>query len=359
MAQNISLTSGSILNGNPITLAVTPNTIANASMHRIILEVECGMSGGNYEIIKMSVPVLEESSSSNITFDISSALRTFRDSYEYVSYPVKYPIVKFNVKAYDEYMSEGMLHRTQPIFYPTDPNILPEERRDEAYMRTIFGAFTDMERTLSKNFRGVKSLTKKPQTTPQIAFVGEQVMLSKPYSTERNLMDSNTLEPPSSTVVTVAKEGVQRIGDVYIYALPATAAKNRRQFRFVNSFGVVESIGVPKEYSRKAAFQTQKHIVSREQTFNKTNTVIARKGAKQETWMFKTDALDEEWTNWYLYEFFTSEHIWMLIPYQGAEIWVPVNILPEEEITYHNAEDTSMYGLTFSVELCMEGSVTL
>ena len=53
MAQKVTLTSGSILAGNPITFRIQPNALSNTpSFHRVIIEVKCGMSGGNFETIK-------------------------------------------------------------------------------------------------------------------------------------------------------------------------------------------------------------------------------------------------------------------------------------------------------------------
>ena len=108
MARSVELTSGSIFNGNPITLLIKPAVInGSPTFHRVIIDVVCGMSGGNYETIRMSAPVVEEKSSSAIEVDISSALRTFRDSYVYTAEPTTYPLVKFRVMVYAEWRTEA------------------------------------------------------------------------------------------------------------------------------------------------------------------------------------------------------------------------------------------------------------
>ena len=115
MASRIALKSGSIFNGNPITFEVTPTILdTSPSFHRVVVEVKCGMTGGNFETIKMFEPVLEEKSGTTVEVDVSSALRTFRDAYVYTSEPTVYPMVKFRVSTYDEYMLNGEVHSTEP-----------------------------------------------------------------------------------------------------------------------------------------------------------------------------------------------------------------------------------------------------
>ena len=81
MARKITLTSGSILAGNPITFRIQPNVLSNTpSFHRVIIEVKCGMSGGNFETIKLTAPVAIEGN--DVELDVSSAIRVPLDAYE-------------------------------------------------------------------------------------------------------------------------------------------------------------------------------------------------------------------------------------------------------------------------------------
>lgn len=353
MATRITLTSGSILNGNPITLAVTPNNIANASMHRIILEVECGMSGGDYEVIKLSSPVITEGRAQ--TIDISSALRTFRDSYEYTPDAVTYPIVKFNVKAYDEYMLNGEIQTpVSPVWFPQNPADLPADRRDEAYLRTIFGAFTDIERITAGPTQGVTTLSRKP-SIPQIVKVGETFAYTPPYSTEQKLEQSSALTAPQSKIVTVSKEGAQTLGYQSVYALPASTPQERGVFRFINRFGVLESVSVVRQYEEQASHIVNEYVVSRQETFNGFSRGIVRKQDGPETWKFATGPLDEAWLRWYIYEFLMSEHIWL----QVADNWLLVHIIPEETTKIKNSTDANILELQFSVRFDINGSPIL
>ena len=103
MATSITLTSGSVFCGNPITFDSKPIVLSSTpSFHRIMLEVTCGTSDSNMEVIKRHAPVEQESANAVVRVDVSPALRIFASSYEYTSIPTKYPVIRFSVKAYDE-----------------------------------------------------------------------------------------------------------------------------------------------------------------------------------------------------------------------------------------------------------------
>lgn len=354
MATRITLTSGSILNGNPITLAVTPNNIANASMHRIVLEVECGITGGNYEVIKLSSPVITEGKAQ--TIDISSALRTFRDSYAYTPDPTTYPLVKFNVKAYDEYMVNGEVKSpVDPVWFPQNPANLPADRRDEAYYRTIFGAFSDIERITAGPTKGVTTLSRKPTSSPQLVVNGDAFAYTPPYTTEQKLEQSSSLTAPQSKVVTIPRAGAQTLGYQSIYALPASEAKNRQTFRFINSFGVLESISIPKASQKKIAITSNQYVVARQETFSSFSHGIVHKQNNRESWAFATDPLNEAWLYWYLHEFLMAENIWMNV--NGT--WLRCHITPEEETTFLDRTKNEVFMVSFTVKLDINGSPLL
>ena len=170
MAAYLKLVEGSIFNGNPIVFAVTPLKIGGTpAFHRMVFEVKCGMSGGNYETIRLTEPVLAEDGTA-VTVDISSALRTFRDSYEYSPEPGVMPVVKFNVSAYDEYMINGNPGKTEPISY------LPVDE----VKQTIFGGFSDYARlTVATEAMPVSRLTRKPTSAPPLAWLCDTIIYEK------------------------------------------------------------------------------------------------------------------------------------------------------------------------------------
>lgn len=359
MARKIILTSGSVFNGNPITFQVQPNVITGTdsnknttypSFHRVIMEVTCGMSGGNYEVIKMSAPVeKEETSESNVVqIDISSALRTFRDSYEYSAQPTTYPLVKFYLKAYDEYMLDGVVKTMGEIIYPAKAN----DNDEQPVYCTIFGGYSDFDRLMSNGSKETTILSRKPISDPHLAFVGEQIAYTPPYTTAQTLLASGNLAQPESKVVTIVSEGLQTIGEQVIYALPSTEADTRQVFRFINSFGVLESISVPRVYSKKLAVTTNRYVLSRQETFSSFSRASIKKQNNKESWLFQTDPLTEEWLEWYLHEFLMSEHIWIDINSR----FIPCTISPEEETTFLTRTEQNAMTILFTAQLDINGS---
>lgn len=354
MARTIKLTSGSIFNGNPITFTIQPNIILGTdddkntvypSFHRVIIEVKCGLSGGSYETIKMSQPVTEEVDTATVQIDIASALRTLRDAYTYTAEAATYPFVSYQVTAYDEYMLNGEVKQVGYVYFPSE----------ETYYRSVFGGFSDFDRLTSAATKSVTALSRKPTSAPHLAFVGESFAYTPPYSTAQELANSGSLEPPTSKIVTVSKEGAQTLGYQSIFALPSSEAANRQVFRFINSFGVLESISVPKAYTKSMSVTSTAYAVARQETFNTFSRSAVKKQGNQETWTFQTDPLNEDWLHWYLHEFLMSEHIWL----QVKDVWLPCTITIDDDITFLDRTSDSMYSITFAAALDINGSPLL
>ena len=345
MASNLKLQSGSVFNGNPIVFMVrhvTPE--GSPSFHRMIFEVKCGMSGGNYETIKMSEPIVNEKVVS-VMGDISSALRSFRDSYKYTPEPGVMPVVKFNVSAYDEYMIDGELHKTEPVFYLSGDEV----------KQTLFGGFSDYDRLMATNdTMAVSRMTRKPTSSPQLVCVGETIIYVDPYSPAIDFT-IESWNAPESKAFTITKEGQQAIGDINVYAMPQTEAERRTEFRFINSFGVLESVSVPRVYSKKLGITTNNYAVTQKETLRVFSRAATRKSDNQEEWNFQTDPLDEEWLAWYLHEFLMSEHTWIKI--NGK--FLPCTIIAEEEITFHDETKQEMHSVSFTAKLDFCGSTVI
>lgn len=350
MAQKILLTSGSILAGNPITFTISPSVPQNTpSFHRVVVEVVFD-NDGNYDVIKLNEPVTKEGT--DVSLDVSSALRAALDSYKYIPEPTTYPFVSWYVHAYDEYMDNNgeIFTNVGKVFYPQEP-----DETGNTNLRCIAGAFSDMVRLQSGPSKGVISFTRKPNTLPQPVVVGDTFIYTPPYKTEQLLSNSPTLVPPTSVSKEITQEGLQTIGTHQLYALPATEASNRYTIRFINLFGVLESVSLPKAYSRKMALTTESYIVAKQETFNSFSRASVKKQNDQETWNLTTDPLDESWLDWYLHEFAMSEHAWIL----SHGIWIPCTILLEDETTIQDDTNTNMYALSFKVVIDINGSLLL
>ena len=346
MAAALVIIEGTVFNGNPITFSVLPLKIEGSTpaFHRMVFEVKCGISGGNYETIRLTEPVLTEDGA-EVMVDISSALRSFRDSYQYSPEPGVMPVVKFNVSAYDEYMINGNPGQTEPISYLPGSNV----------KQTLVGGFSDYDRlTAENNTMPVSRLTRKPTTTPQLACVGETVIYVAPYNPAIDIFSSKW-DAPEANAFTITKEGQQTVGDISIFAMPQSEAVRRTEFRFINSFGVLESISVPRVYSKKLNITSTSYIVTRRETLRSFSREAVRKQNNQESWDFQTDPLDEAWLAWYLHEFLMSEHTWINI--KGK--FLPCTIIAEEEITFQDETKQEMHSVSFTAKLDFCGSTII
>ena len=345
MASNLKLQSGSVFNGNPIVFMVrhvTPE--GSPSFHRMIFEVKCGMSGGNYETIKMSEPIVNEKTVA-VMGDISSALRSFRDSYKYTPEPGVMPVVKFNVSAYDEYMIDGELHKTEPVFYLSGDEV----------KQTLFGGFSDYDRLMATNdTMAVSRMTRKPTSSPQLVCVGETIIYVDPYSPAIDFT-TESWNAPEAKAFTITNEGQQTVGDISVFAMPQSEAVHRTEFRFINSFGVLESISVPRVYSKKLGITATNYTVTRRETLRSFSREAVRKQNNQESWDFQTDPLDEAWLAWYLHEFLMSEHTWINI--NGK--FLPCIITSDDEITFDDKTKQTMHSISFTAKLDFRGSTVI
>ena len=345
MARNLKLQSGSVFNGNPIVFMVRhAMPEGSLSFHRMIFEVKCAMSGENYETIKMSEPIVNEKVLA-VRGDISSALRSFRDSYKYTPEPGVMPVVKFNVSAYDEYMIDGELHKTKPVFYLSGNEV----------KQTLFGGFSDYDRLMAtKDTMAVSRMTRKPTSSPQLVCVGETIIYVDPYSPAIDFT-TEAWNAPEAKAFTITNEGQQTIGDIRVFAMPQSEAVRRTEFRFINSFGVLESISVPRVYSKKLGITATSYTVTLREALRSFSREAVRKQNNQESWNFQTDPLDEAWLAWYLHEFLMAEHTWVNI--NGK--FLPCIITAEEEITFHDKTKQEMHSVSFTAKLDFRGSTII
>ena len=353
MAKQILLTSGSILAGNPITFSIKPSDAGTSpSFHRVIVEVTYDNNNGDYEVIKLSVPVTQEGK--DVVLDVSSALRVPLEDFQYSPLVATYPMVKWYIKAYDEYMnSNGELKTNQGIqYYPQEPNTSDGGATN---LRCIAGAFWDIERMVSGVTKSVKSLSRKPQSLPQLMVVGDIYAYTPSYSAPQSLLDSATHIAQQTHEVKIKKKGLQTIGEQSIYAMPEDEKKDRMVFRFINSFGVLECLSIPRTYSKKLSIQSSDYTVTKLETFNSFSRSAVSKQNDRESWLFMTDPLDENWLQWYLHEFLMSNHIWINV--KGN--WIPVTIIPEDEITFLDKTNTNMYSVSFTAKLDIYGPASV
>ncbi len=356
MAKNLKITSGSVFVGNPITFQVTPETIANPIFHRVIVDVECALNGLDtvYDHVKLSVPVITEGEA--VEFDVSSALRTKFDAYEYSagmridddgkeSDYKTFPMEYWSLSCYDEYMSSDGETHTE-----VSKVSLPGEK---TCYRAIAGGFTDIERLYPGGVtRGVQFFSRKPTSAPQLAAVGEQLTYASAYTQEWDMTNCLGLPAVTSKTVSITAEGAQEIGGVSVYALPAASAALRTEFRFINSRGAMESISVPCAYKKTYSHSATSYAKAVQETFNNFSRSSVRKTGNKEAWLFTTDPLNEDWLQWYLHEFLMSENVWVKV--NGRWLYCVVTV--DDSVDFYDKTGGQMFYLGFTATLDINGS---
>lgn len=346
MAKKINLTSGSIFAGNPITFTIQPETLDSPSFHRVIIEVNFD-NGGSYETVKLTVPVTTEGN--NVALDVSSALRIPLDNFPYTATTKTFPLVRWYIKAYDEYMNKnGEVHTSVgEVYYPQKP-----VAGTDTDLRCIAGAMSDMERILSNPSPAVKDFSRKPTSIPEVTVVGESFSYPVSYVSAQMLASSTALTAPTSSEQEITKEGSQTIGGHALYALPSSEAETRSTFRFINACGCLESINIPKAYSKKLSVETTPYTIAVQETFNTLSRSAIKKQNNRESWLYQSDPLDTAWLYWYLHEFLMSEHVWLKV----KDTWLSCTITQEDEITISDNTTQNMYSVSFTAKLDINGS---
>lgn len=353
--KSIDLISGSIFAGNPVNLRVTPSHVSgnNIAFHRIVVNVIASLVVNKTEsdtiTIPMSVSLYNEQPQD---IDISSALRSVLDSYEYTPQPAFYPIVKWYVEGYDEYMDDGVIQSKFDIKrFPAESIENPESE----YLYCIAGSMPETQRILLPALPSVSSFSDKP-STPHI--FNQTVLYAYPEDLTEgiSLLDSHKLENICVSCEDLTDTGLVTIGGKQIYVLDRDEEK-RQTFRFINRYGVLETINVP--YANEVQVDIEKHEYSSGtiEYFNSIRHGIVHKSNNRETLSFTTDPLDEEWLFWYINEFLMAENVWMEYKYDKYPhtTYIRCHILPDETVKAITRTSNNTLTLTFKVKLDING----
>lgn len=345
MAKNLVFSSGSPLIGSPIIYTVQAADLSgrlpessNIAFHRLRVKVKAGLRGGDYKEIEMSSMV---DNGEVLSVDISSALRAVADEYEYTAEPpAAYPYIQFSLSAWDEYMQNGKLEDNVGLV-----------TNDGG--RALMGGYSDLDRLVAGNIKQTKVFTRKPSSMPEIVVEGETYI--RPANMEVTI--GNITSGPSSLSYPIVIDaehpaGVREIVEgVSVYVMEKYRA-DRYQFRFINSFGCMESIGVYSNATEKMNLTKEEYVLSRRETFNKFSRGYVTKVNDYETFELSSGPLDRMWQQWFLHEFLMARWVWILI--EGR--WLPCHILPADTITGADRVSRSIYQVRFSVRLDINGS---
>lgn len=383
MATTLSIPSGSPLCGSPIILRVHVDSLTPSdtlAYHRIVVKVIAALEGvdTNYTDQMFYATIGEEpQEGTTVDFDISFALQTLADKYEYVHTAATYPRIKFRIVVWEEKMVNGVPYTFNEVEYPGK-----DQNNNDIYLFALQGAYSKADRRAATNgFKNVKDFSRKPSSAPQIVCVGETFAYTPAFNGTETTPATSPFTGyglddlpcgPTSVVTTIANTGAQIIGGKSVYAMPkAKATRDRREFRFINSLGVLDSISV---YSlAEVVAQADSTMFSKAvyESFAGFARAFYRKHDGPEKLKMSSGAVDRHWQQWFQHEFCMAKHVWMFVPDEKANAanniattlssesygaWLPVHITTEETVSLMKADGDEVLEVAFVVEMDDEGS---
>lgn len=351
MAKNINIVDGCVFIGSPIDVAVVANTVdGEATFHRVKLEVYVSMckagSLSDTQTFIYSAPV---ESDETVYFDVSDALLTVAATYDYepVTENMTYPCIQFRLKAYDEFMVNG---------------ILSEEVNPVTYQNTIyalFGSATDLERyTNQKVAFSPTDFSQKPKIG-EVCYVHSDYVYPTPSTTPLRL-GSTFINGAAMNIVGLTGDlGLKTIGERIIYVTD----QERIEFQFINGRGVVESISAESEESMQSSGEDEVDTISTPKRFAESGSLSVRKGDRSTTFKMSTGYITREWAAWWLDEFFSGDRFrrsikqscWIKLSGQ----WIPCYATIDEDISIYDRTKAEMVKIDFTVKLAIGGAVNL
>lgn len=375
------ITSGSPLIGSPIIVNVIAAEVAavdTLAYHRVVVQVVAALEGvdTDYTTQQFYATIGDESLAGRTKqFDISSALQTVADKYEYTCNAVTYPRIKFRIVAWEELMVNGVPSSGTETEYPG------RSGQTLLYLFALQGAYSKADRRASNGYKKVREFSRKPSSAPQIVCVGETFAYTPAFNGTETTPATSPFTGyglddlpcgPTSVVTTIANTGAQIIGGKSVYAMPkAKATRDRREFRFINSLGVLDSISV---YSlAEVVAQADSTMFSKAvyESFAGFARAFYRKHDGPEKLKMSSGAVDRHWQQWFQHEFCMAKHVWMFVPDEKANAanniattlssesygaWLPVHITTEETVSLMKADGDEVLEVAFVVEMDDEGS---
>ena len=175
------ITSGSPLIGSPIIVEVIAAEVAavdTLAYHRVVVQVVAALEGVDldYTTQQFYATIGDESPAGRTKqFDISSALQTVADKYEYTCNAATYPRIKFRIVAWEELMVNGVPSSGAETYYPGKVG------QEYQYLFALQGAYSKADRRASTGYKKVREFSRKPTSSPQIVCVGETFAYTPAY----------------------------------------------------------------------------------------------------------------------------------------------------------------------------------
>ena len=338
MAQKITFSSGSVFCGNPIFFQVIADNVgSNASFHRVYLQVTIAPSAGPDLSQRTFLLTNTVDKDLNTYFDVSSVVRSSlsRSTFTPISQETaSFPYAMYQLKAWDEYMKDGIIH--------TNVGIL--ELPDKWY--GMFGEFMTMER-YGKQTLAVTRLTDKPASGE---ICGSNEVYVSPLSPSTPLSPAQQpTEPPSSKAYSLSGHNGEyvNIDGRSVYVIDN---KDLVHIQFLNRFGVIESISAHRILSESIESDVSTLKASSGIGFGDIPITKAIHSDKTIKLTCTTGYINREWADWWQNNLFApsafreciqSNTQWVKI----GNDWVPCAITMNE----CNYESNELVSIDFSI----------
>ena len=339
----VDLHSGSPLLGSPVYFRVQAESRSGVAFQRAKIKSTVKMflpgasEASDEQDYESSKPIIQDG---DIYIDVSSALRSVADTYEYecrnAAGSLSYPILTLNIRVWDEYMEDGVYYSTED-----DAIVVPTT------FHFLLGAFTDLERIQSGLSRSVTTLTRKPD--------GEVIPLSSPlyiYPAAFSYSDSDWfagVAPSNPQSIAVVPTNALVVPGRSVF--PADVDDEYTTFQFVNGYGVLETICAVTFPDDKVTKDIKEYTISTPMQFNKINRNVARKTASRHSFAMSSGPVTEEWQAWWQEEFLNTQQCWVWMRGQ----WLPCSIIPATDTAGINHAAADLPEVKFTVKLNIEG----
>ena len=366
--------------GNPVLL-IASSSLSNKTFLKICAEVAVSVYQKETLIDTVTIPLSLPTSGSGqgITFDLSNPLLSALSQVtiernvliEGTGMSETGGYVEYSVKCWDEYLNEEA-----EVVSSKDSAAQSETRV------AIPGAYTDLQRLLkpedTESFLGREKILSNKPDFEAIPVGGKLVVpmfcvnrrfetvymdttLGKNAVGNHNLY-ANQVSWTTLTIPETTEQGEHSllwagmdVPPFFFYAVPEQPYA--AYFEFVNRLGAVESIYTYGRAVRKSSIKSERQVRKHSTSFRPNARYVKRVLLEGESLEFSTGPVSREWAQWFVSEFFASEHTWMYSEKAGC--MVPVIIECEEDMEVFNETESEVLDLKFTVTRCInEGNST-
>lgn len=334
---------------NPIMVGVTNFAFpTDATFRQVVVQVDVTptFSGSSPTTYKFYA---DASADDTVWLDISTALRgamgawvpETKDIIPAGDSTFTYPYANFNITIFEKYLLEGTVYEEQTT------------ERTGAY--AYYGGMTEYERLVSGKHPAdiyLSDGSKRYISRKPIASGKGEIIETGFYRTYSYSMNGKMYTHSYPT--TADNEGNQGYdGAGYFWQLPVSG--ERRQFAFVNSLGVIETIMAQSRESLSYDIESNTKSLVNTPQYKPNPNITTHKTGGRNKWQMSSGKVNREWADWWVTEFLMAKKYWML--HNG--MWLPVVVTPaDDSMEIYNRSDNNLPHVDFDVQLAVKGSIT-